>query len=708
MNVSLARLTELLVESDLAQADQLDAMIERLGPTDKPVDAARLVAELLETGVLTDLQSEWLLGGRSLSMGHYVLCEKIGEGGMGAVYAVRHRHMRRMAALKLIRPDRFKVGAIERFKREIQLTGRLRHTNLVTAYDAGEVQGSLYLVMELVEGIDLARRVRKCGAMSLGAALDAVRQTATGLDYLHSLKLVHRDIKPSNLLLDRQGIVKILDLGLSRMVEWSEAMQAGACCDLTGSDEVMGSVDFMSPEQFVNPRSVDARADVYSLGCTLYCLVSGKPPFPGASVGERIVAHREHAVPSLRDLIPDIPARLDRLFGRMLAKDPGQRPGDMQSVIAEIDASGMAAACKNEPTMAAGEAPTLAQREPITATLSNVSGRGRRGTKMAAWSGAIVLLVFASVFAVHLWLARVEPAAGDMPTSRSTASAGIQTKRNLERPPSTVPVATTFSATEGESPRVTASQPNENTASPLGANETEREVALWAIGLGGEVQLQSATGFDTARSADDLPRQVFHIQRLNLAGLPLAQADFGALARLSQLTVLDLGRSDADDRVLHAVGRIASLTDLSLMGTRIGDDGLKELDELAGLKRLDLRGTRVTDEGVMRLPAHHAIESLWLGEGQMLSDQGAERLADMISLTSLGLRHTRVTDKSIFALQALERLEWLDLGGCTSLSDECLVALRRFKSLKHTLMDGVPVSASRIAELEANRVRVDR
>lgn len=342
MSISLEKLTELLSEGDPSQIQWLKEAVRRIPDGQTPPDPHRIIEEMLSARIITPLQSQFLLEGRNLLMGHYVFCDKIGEGGMGTVYSARHRHMGRMVALKIIRPDRFKVaGTIDRFQREIRLASKLHHSNVVTSYDAGEFEGSLYLVMELVSGIDLKRRIQSSGVMTVAAALDVIRQTAVGLAYLHSQKLVHRDIKPSNLMLDRQGVVKILDLGLSRTVEWSDAVQADVCYDITGTGMVTGSVDFMPPEQFVNSRSVDARADIYSLGCTLYWLLTGKPPFPGTSVGEIIVAHREHAIPRLSDSVKDVPPALESLLVGMLSKDPRTRLVDAQSVIEAIDELGI-------------------------------------------------------------------------------------------------------------------------------------------------------------------------------------------------------------------------------------------------------------------------------------------------------------------------------------------------------------------------------
>ncbi|WP_373650057.1 protein kinase domain-containing protein [Schlesneria sp. DSM 10557] len=338
MNISLEKLEELLAEGDPSQVQWLNETVKRMGTGQTAPDPHRIIEEMLKARIITPLQSQFLLEGRNLLMGHYVFWEKIGEGGMGTVYSARHRLMGRMVALKIIRPDRFKAaGTIDRFLREIRLASRLHHPNVVTSYDAGECEGSLYLVMELVSGIDLKRRIQTSGLMSVPVALGIIRQVATGLAYLHSEKLVHRDIKPSNLMLDRSGVVKILDLGLSRMIEWTDTAQGDPCYDITGTGIVTGSVDFMPPEQFVNPREVDARADIYSLGCTLYWLLTGKPPFPGNSVGEIVVAHREHAIPRLQDTLKDVPLGLDSLLAAMLSKDRKTRLMDAQAVIEGID-----------------------------------------------------------------------------------------------------------------------------------------------------------------------------------------------------------------------------------------------------------------------------------------------------------------------------------------------------------------------------------
>ena len=197
--------------------------------------------------------------------------------------------------------------SVERFQREIQALARLSHPNIVAVHDAGAADGTHFYVMDLVDGDDLARLVKEHGPMPVEQALDCILQAARGLEYAHAQGIVHRDIKPSNLILDHDGTVKILDLGIARF----QPLPEQAADDLTKTGCVLGTVDYMAPEQAMNTRRADHRADIYSLGCTLYFLLTGQPLYGGETVMERLVAHREHPVPSLRKACPAAPPWLD-------------------------------------------------------------------------------------------------------------------------------------------------------------------------------------------------------------------------------------------------------------------------------------------------------------------------------------------------------------------------------------------------------------
>ncbi len=263
-------------------------------------------------------------------VGAYELLEKLGEGGMGAVYKARHVHLKKLVALKLL-SDRIAhvTGAFDRFRREVEAVGRLEHPNLVRATDAGTHEGAPFLVMELLHGTDLGRLVAERGPWPVAEACEAIRQAARGLHHAHQCGIVHRDIKPSNLMRASDGTVKVLDLGLARLQEGPN--ESG----LTGPGQMMGTADYMAPEQLLDSASVDLRADLYSLGCTLYQLVAGAPPFAGAAhrtLADKRRAHLLEPVPDLRLRRPDVPPALAELVGRLLAKNPADRPASAQEV----------------------------------------------------------------------------------------------------------------------------------------------------------------------------------------------------------------------------------------------------------------------------------------------------------------------------------------------------------------------------------------
>jgi WD40 repeat protein/tRNA A-37 threonylcarbamoyl transferase component Bud32 len=246
----------------------------------------------------------------------------LGTGGMGAVYKAEHRLMERLVALKVINPELIdKPAAVERFGREVKAAARLSHPNIVTAYDAERVGNMHFLVMEFVEGTCLADLVREQGRLPIALACDCVRQAALGLQHAHERGMVHRDIKPQNILLTADRQAKVLDFGLARFV--SESRPAGA--GLTELGTVMGTPDYMAPEQARDPRQADVRADLYSLGCTLYHLLVGHPPFPGGTTVDKLVAHLERLPRPLTDLRGDVPPALARIVERLMAKDPAQR-----------------------------------------------------------------------------------------------------------------------------------------------------------------------------------------------------------------------------------------------------------------------------------------------------------------------------------------------------------------------------------------------
>ncbi len=252
----------------------------------------------------------------------YRLEEMLGAGGMGVVYRARHQLMGRTVALKVIHRHLMeKPAAVERFRREVKAVAALSHANIVTAYDADQVGERHFLVMEYVAGVTLAQLLKDKGPIEPARSCDYIRQAALGLQHAHERGLVHRDLKPGNLIVTPDGQVKILDLGLARLGEISQE----ASGDLTDAGTVMGSVDYLAPEQADDPRHADIRADIYSLGCTLYHLLTGRPPFPEGTLMQRLKAHAQRAPAPLVRAGVAMPAGLDRIVNRMLAKEPRQR-----------------------------------------------------------------------------------------------------------------------------------------------------------------------------------------------------------------------------------------------------------------------------------------------------------------------------------------------------------------------------------------------
>jgi formylglycine-generating enzyme required for sulfatase activity/tRNA A-37 threonylcarbamoyl transferase component Bud32 len=292
-----------------------------------------LGADLLRRGWLTLFQAKQIVDGkgRELVLDQYVLLDLLGQGGMGAVYKARQRRVKRDVALKLIRPDVLtSPGAVERFQREAECTAKLSHPNIITVYDANVINGVHFLVMEFIDGTDLARLVEQRGPLPVEEACHYIQQAAQGLQHTHEAGLVHRDIKPHNLMLTRHGVVKVMDLGLARTVQTAKGSATSS--GLTGAETLLGTLDYQAPEQAVDARRVDIRADIYSLGCTMYHLLVGQPPFADALMAAKIAAHMFSEPPSLREARPEVPGGLGDVILRMMAKGPDDRfatPGDV-------------------------------------------------------------------------------------------------------------------------------------------------------------------------------------------------------------------------------------------------------------------------------------------------------------------------------------------------------------------------------------------
>ncbi len=298
------------------------------------VDALYLSQRFEEAGIVNRWQNEKLLKGRykGFFLGSYKLLGHIASGGMSNIYLAQHVAMERKVAIKVLPPALIGNNShLERFYVESRVIAALDHPNIVKAYDVAQEQQFHYLVLEYVDGPSLRDLVVQDGPLAYTQAADFIRQGAEGLHHAHEREIVHRDIKPSNLLVDGHGVVKVLDLGLTRVVN-----QDGPSLTLAHGETLVGTVDYIAPEQALNCHEVDRRADVYSLGCTLFFLLTGQPPFNSGSQTQRLEAHRLKPLPDVRRFRPDCPDQLLAILDRMTAKEPEDRQQTAEEVSRDL------------------------------------------------------------------------------------------------------------------------------------------------------------------------------------------------------------------------------------------------------------------------------------------------------------------------------------------------------------------------------------
>jgi serine/threonine-protein kinase len=334
--------------SGLLGDEQLAEALARLPLTGRGRPVARA---LVAMGLLTRFQAAQILAGRTSGffLGQYRILSHIGSGGMGRVFKAEHRTLSRLVAVKVLAPRLLKTArAQELFLREVRAAARLLHPNIVTAFDANQEGSRTYLVMEYVDGPNLAQLVRARGPLPVGLACEYARQVAEGLRYAHRKGMVHRDIKPANLLLHTEAFaahapelpgsaaVKISDFGLARLTG-----PRARGTDAGGADArrnvLMGTPDYVAPEQARDGNQADVRSDLYSLGCTFFFLLTGRPPFPGGNALEKIVRHTTEDVPAVERLRPEVAAPVAAIVRRLMAKRPEDRfptPDELAAALA--------------------------------------------------------------------------------------------------------------------------------------------------------------------------------------------------------------------------------------------------------------------------------------------------------------------------------------------------------------------------------------
>ncbi len=310
---------KLVRRAEIADDDVLAGFVTRSGTV--PPTAPDTATRLIQAGIITPFQARLILQGKhkGFKLGPYRILNQIGAGGMGTVYLAEHAALRRRVALKVLPVKQALDPAnVDRFYKEARAAATLDHPNIVHAYDVACDKGTHFLVLEYIDGDTLDRTLATRGQLPVGEAVSYAVQVAAGLQHAHDKGVAHRDIKPANLLIGRDGIVKILDLGLAEFFEDSSTKLS------RDSSDVRGTTDYIAPEQLRGCAAADHRADIYNLGATLYHLLTGRPPFTGTTAA-KILAHQLSAVTPARDRCPDVPEALSDSVEKMLAKDPADR-----------------------------------------------------------------------------------------------------------------------------------------------------------------------------------------------------------------------------------------------------------------------------------------------------------------------------------------------------------------------------------------------
>ena len=342
--ISVKKFFELVQQSKLVDEAQLVTAMKDYKQSHQgkvPETASELAAELIRLELLTQWHCDKLLVGKykGFFLGKYKLLKHLGAGGMSSVYLAEHVLMRQLRAIKVLPRSRVNESSyLDRFHLEAQATAALDHPNIVRAYDIDNDGDTHYLVMEYVKGKDLQMIVKETRPLDFEQAARYIAQAAEGLDYVHQQGLIHRDIKPANLLVDEEDTIKVLDLGLALFSDDAKM----ASVTLTHNESILGTADYLAPEQAVNSHNVDSRVDIYGLGCTLYFVLTGRALFPEGSLAVRIAKHQKATPDSILSIRENCPESLIAICNRMIEKNPDDRYqtcGEINQVLSEWAAS---------------------------------------------------------------------------------------------------------------------------------------------------------------------------------------------------------------------------------------------------------------------------------------------------------------------------------------------------------------------------------
>jgi len=709
---SLEEFVETIVASRLMSRAEVDAV---LNATDEPPQSVEAAAKLLiEQGRLTEYQANCLRRGKKhgLVLGNYEILSKLGEGGMGMVFKARHRRMKRNVALKVLPPSLIdSADALGRFHREVEAAAKLTHPNIAAAFDADDADGVHFLVMEYVDGPNLSAYIKRVGPIPVAAALRLIGQAARGLAHAHGQGVIHRDIKPGNLLIDSGGAVKILDMGLARL---NADLEVGEeLTELTQSGRVMGTVDYMAPEQAVDAKRVDHRADIYSLGCTLFFLVAGRGMSPEGTLTQKLLWHQNQPPESLQEVEPDLPDQVELLYQRMVAKKPEDRQQSMEELCDEIDAAletlssaGLEDLPLIGPAMRDAGASTRGSIIRDNATMvdrptrtdmgaaggpADAAKPARRWVTFAGMGGGAAVLGIVAA----LWLggifggrasnddapgqtARAEQPGGKLPSPASSTDGDPESKTPDNK--STAPDGGKSQPSQDGPPQQGPPQDGgKKDDPPQGEPSTD------------DPPQEGLPDDDAGKS--DLPPEDVVAKKADPPQPVVPYKDFLTwVFRQTGRATIDAGEGPATVAALSELpSSTFRLIGVDLSDTAVRDDDLARLGEAKELVDLDLSNTAVTDTGLVYVRQLSGLRSLDLSRTR-ISDEGLQHLAKLLSLLDLRLEYTRIADAGIKRLTPLKsRLEKLYLTGAP-LRDEGLQVLEDFTALKLLVINDTFVS----------------
>jgi serine/threonine-protein kinase len=335
MAVDFETFLQRLLDSGILTEQKFDAVDET---KTRHQNVESFIQDLIESKLLTKFQAEQIIAGKgdSLTFGKYIIQEKLGAGGMGQVYKAYHPDAAKLVAIKVILPQgKFDTESIKRFEREVKASEKLVHPNIIAVLDSGRINDQLFMVMELIQGKDLFELINEKGKLAIKEAVAYIIQAARALEHAHANGVIHRDVKPANLIADSQGFLKIVDMGLAKI---NAGENEDIVSMLTTNTAIMGSADFMSPEQTVSTKNVDARTDIYSLGASFYFLLTAKVMYPQKTVFSKLISHRQAPISSLKLMRPDVSQKLDDVYTKMVAKNVEDRYQSMTKLILDLEA----------------------------------------------------------------------------------------------------------------------------------------------------------------------------------------------------------------------------------------------------------------------------------------------------------------------------------------------------------------------------------